>query len=353
MYKLRRRPQIISTYIDKYGVTYGFLRQGFECRPYVKFDANGVALLDYSVYNYTANLNLEYNIGSICEYALENILLYEMTSEMSYLTRFMIQIDWLVRMKQERKSALCWEITYDYADVKSPWVSGMINGLAISCLTKAYLYTNDTSYLTYASAAADFYDIDVSNGGFTTSFGDQQIFFQQYTNCAEWRRYGLNGFLVSILGLLDLNRMTGTTRVQDLLDRSITYLKGHIHLWESKGIWTNLYRSEVGVSKSIDYHIFHSELMYAIAAMTGDGDLYKIYDNWASIEPETALAIVENHDKYKNSDCFEIIDLMIPEQIVKSLQIHCRNQNDNRTRSGITYGFIKRLMTKGDSSCDC
>jgi hypothetical protein len=62
---------------------------------------------------------------------------------------------------------------------------------------------------------------------------------------------------------------------------------------------------------------------------------------------------VENHDKYKNSDCFEIIDLMIPEQIVKSLQIHCRNQNDNRTRSGITYGFIKRLMTKGDSSCDC
>jgi hypothetical protein len=293
IFKLLRSPQIIGPYQDKYGVTYGFLRQGFECRPYVNFDAQHVAVLDYANYEYTKDLSIQYNIVAIGEYALEQILLFEKTKEKIYFEQFINQIEWLMKNRQSRPEGTYWQMEYDYADVKSPWVSGMVNGLALSCLTKAYIYTEENFYLELATSAMEFFHVLVADGGFSARVEDDQLLFQEYTNCAEWRRFALNGFLVSILGLLDYRRLVENDRVNRLIEDSVKFLKNNIYRWEHKGIWTSLYPVENGLSRSIDYHVFHTELMFCLSVMLNDEDLYQIYKRWGGLEPSITHELIE------------------------------------------------------------
>jgi hypothetical protein len=337
MYKLKRKEHIITTYDDRYGSTYAFLRQGFECRPYVNFDNDGVALLNYSQYNYLDGLKLEYNIGSICQYALENIFLFERTKEAVYLNNFTVQLQWLLKNKKSIQESIFWSFDYDYADVKAPWVSGMISGLAVSCLSKGYIYTDDDSLLQLALAAANFYEIDISDGGFTVFTENDGIYFRQYTNCDPWRAHSLNGYLVAILGLLDLNRIVNDKKIEILLVRSLYYLKRRVYLWESGKGWTNIYHTQYGVSKSIDYHIFHTELMYALAIMRSDSELYDIYKRWSNLEPEVALEFAEYTERE---------DLLSNDQTISD-SVKCDQISENEElRNNQHYSLIKRLMSR-------
>jgi len=292
-FKMFRNPQIVCSYQDKYGATYGFLRQGFECRPYVSFDENDVVILDYSQYAYVKELSIQYNIASIGEYALEQAFLFAKTGGQHYFQGFMRQVDWLIENRQERPGGVCWLMEYDYVDVKSPWVSGMVNGLALSCLTKAYIYTGRQNYLELAAEAMKFYEVLVQEGGFTQRLDGNQLFFQEYTNCADWRRFALNGFLLSILGLLDYKRIVKESAADQLITGALNFLKSNVDRWEHKGVWTSLYFAESGLSKSIDYHTFHTELMFCLYVMTEDEDLFQIYRRWAGVETSVMCELIE------------------------------------------------------------
>lgn len=276
-------------------ISYGYLNRGFECRPKVKFNNDFIPMMDYSNYDYCADLGAQYNLASICQYGLEMLFSYKKSGNKEDLLVFEKILFWMINQSKENNHGIFWEYGYNYCDVKKPWVSSQVNGLMLSIFTNAYKLFGELNYLSLSSKTARFYNVSIDDGGFL-GYYNKNIIFQQYTNCDDWRRFGLNGFLISLIGLAEYSIIARNDMVSnDLLNKGIdSFIKLH-KVFEKTPFWTSLYPvKDAGVSSSIDYHIFHYELLYCLAVITKNYNLYNIYLKWALIPPVIARYFAKN-----------------------------------------------------------
>lgn len=178
------------------------------------------------------------------------------------------------------------------------WVSGMAQGQALSAYARAWHITGDEKYLDAGRAAYDFMMLPASSGGTLTdlttlaTLGVVPAEMSDFPFIMEYPQdppvYTLNGYLFSIVGILDWAEVTKDLVIQQAAENHIATLKlllpffdqdlgtsydlGHIvHEPINAGQKPNL---------SPKYHEIHIELLWAVNSLVPDPFLEKTAEAW-------------------------------------------------------------------------
>jgi heparosan-N-sulfate-glucuronate 5-epimerase len=224
------------------------------------FDSKGVPQ-----YNYKGKLM--YFPIQIAEYGMVCCLKYLAYRDGKYLQRFKIAADWLCDSQEPDG---CW-LQYSKVtkfNLESPWRSAMAQGVALSCLCRAYRLLHDNKYLNACKMAIRPFLIAVPHGGITREV-DGDVFYEEYPSTKA--NHVLNGFIFSLLGLFDLARLDSHSEAAELFENGVKTLKKwlprfDIGYWSLYHIGDNKFKNPA----SISYHNLHIRQLKSMYLVTGD-----------------------------------------------------------------------------------
>ena len=104
----------------------------------------------------------------------------------------------------------------DY-NASAPWLSALTQGNAVSVLVRAYRLTHEEVFLQVARRAMRTFELDIRDGGVSTSIGEDGVFFEEFAVYPA--SHVLNGYILALFGLYDYADLTGDTRVAALIRR--------------------------------------------------------------------------------------------------------------------------------------
>jgi hypothetical protein len=194
---------------------------------------------------------------------------------------FRRQIGWLrARVVHRADGAATWPYDFDWREdrcqLRAPWISAMAQGLAISALVRSHRLDGDAGDLTLARAAAIPFDLDLDAGGVRDPVGEVAV-FEEYAARPSTRV--LDGFLFSLLGLLDLALETEDTAVARRFREGVSGLERELPLWDD-GCWSwygrGLYLAPP------HYHAINRELLRAVGLACRSSRLIATAERWDS-----------------------------------------------------------------------
>lgn len=157
------------------------------------------------------------------------------------------------------------------------WISGMVQGQAISLFLRAFQLTKDNKYLHAAEKALNSFHIPFENGGFKRIDENGCVWYEEYPT--ENPSYVLNGFIYAILGVLDYYRVTENETAKRIWDESLETLKQNVHKYD---VW---YWSIYDQAKKqlVSYYYqknVHIPLMQILYGLTNDELFHKYALKW-------------------------------------------------------------------------
>jgi hypothetical protein len=194
---------------------------------------------------------------------------------------FAVQINWLVRNAVRREDgSVVWPFPVDVqegkAELKAPWVSAMIQGLALSALVRAHrLKLGPADLLELCHSALCVYGRDVSDGGVRTVH-DGLVLFEEYPAYPLPRV--LDGFLFSLLGLYDYWIESDETLARNLFEKGVAGLAHTLEYWNYKDRWT--WYGSHGYLCPPYYHNLNRLLLIALSNVTGQRILAHYAEAW-------------------------------------------------------------------------
>lgn len=165
----------------------------------VRLDQQGV----YLFYGYDGLY--QYHALEIAQYGLACWVAWAKTDVEFWKNQALIQSDWLVLNQDLNGGFLSTIKNAKYSDLPDRWPSALTQGLAISALLRAYIYTGKEVYKESLKKAVDFLNVDVNEGGVRRKFssGDAEYFI--YEEYPRRKLDGvLNGYISLILAMLEL-----------------------------------------------------------------------------------------------------------------------------------------------------
>lgn len=155
-------------------------------------------------------------------------------------TIFLKQAAWLETNGVRRPDgSVVWPYTFDWQEglcfLKSPWISALAQGLAVSALVRAYRVTGEHRLLDFCRDATAVFERDVKDGGIRI-VEDGRVMYEEYPGYPPSRV--LDGFLFSLLGLYDLFAQTDDSRVFRLFTDGIGGLERTLSFWDYRGKWS-------------------------------------------------------------------------------------------------------------------
>ena len=167
------------------------------------------------------------------------------------------------------------------------WFSAMAQGQAMSLLTRAYLHTGNKSFLKAALKATKLFKVRSEGKGVLAVFANQFHWYEEYPTSPSL--FVLNGFIYSLLGLLDL-KLTASPEdasvAAELFDRGMRSLKAMLPLYDSgSGSFYDLRHVTMGIAPNLarwDYHTLHVSLLYFLATIDSDPVLKRTATRWES-----------------------------------------------------------------------
>lgn len=197
---------------------------------------------------------------------------YRKTGFEGNLSKFRRVADWFNENQDESGSWLTDSQVKKFGIYK-PWPSAMTQGLAISCLARAFSQFHSEKYLACAIKALEPFYKDASLGGITSFYGDM-VFYDEYPSPSKF--HVLNGFIFSLWGLLDLARIADVEKAKNLYQKGLSTLIAWLPKFDM-GYWS-LYSVSEGLKNpaSVPYHRLHIEQMDAMCSITGD-EVFKEY----------------------------------------------------------------------------
>jgi len=247
----------------------------------ILLDSNNVSYVDYSKIKSLGVDNLiSYNPITIGMMGIRYYHDYMEDSTLSKKNTLLNHSDWLVN---NIDSSGFWKINHskkiDNFSLVGPWPSSLAQGFGISCLTRAYVLTQDSVYLKTVDMAVSAFLIKTENGGFSSEneFG---VFYEEYP--VEVPDHVLNGYVYSLFGLYDAYKIGGNDQAKELFDVGIKSLKTILPKYDS-GNWTKYSLNETSTLKnhwnyaSPFYQKIHLSQMQGLYLITQD-DMFLKYN---------------------------------------------------------------------------
>ncbi len=152
---------------------------------------------------------------------------------------------------------------------------GLVQGLAMSLLVRAYRITGETELLDQCRGAAVVFARTVADGGVRT-IEEGHVVYEEYPGVPSPRV--LDGYLFSLLGLYDLATETGDPAIRRLFDEGIDGLTHNLPFWDYKGKWS--WYGSHGYLCPPHYHNLNCVLLSSLASLTGEPALQRYADAW-------------------------------------------------------------------------
>ncbi|MCK4777727.1 MAG: cell wall-binding repeat-containing protein, partial [Actinomycetia bacterium] len=242
----------------------------------VSFDRDGIPLVVYSL-NEIGGVpgGKVYNPVTIAQYALGSYEEYlHGKKEMEKV--FLSQARWL-KEKINKNGQLLLDFPIPLRNIAAPWMSAMAQGEAISVLIRAYVLTNETSYLEAAQNAFLPFKKELYKGGVVYKEGDN-LWLEEYPE--DPPTHVFNGFLFSLFGLYDLYRVTLDPEVKMIFNSAVDTLLRNINLYEKDGAL--LYQlNDISYANDF-YQILHVEHLKALSVISGEKKFHEIAEKWKS-----------------------------------------------------------------------
>ena len=258
------------------------LSQVFERFPFnhLIFDEYGIARYDYGrVRQPNMSLGLQYNSTYICWWALSRLEIYLKTADEQAKEGFLKHVNWLQSNQQKLKGCSVWPFRFNYLPelhwLRSPWISGMDQGLIISVLVRAFKLTKDNRFLDTAKSAGLFFAVPLEQGGFRTEFAKNDHYYEMYP--VKPLSKVLDGFVFSLMGLFDLLSVWKDSRIEGLYQEGLSTLRKHVDFWDFRGYWS---RFGTYYLSPPWYHKINYAWMRVLSDITQDAYFGKVADHW-------------------------------------------------------------------------
>jgi heparosan-N-sulfate-glucuronate 5-epimerase len=158
--------------------------------------------------------------------------------------------------------------------VKSPWVSAMAQGMAMSLLTRAHALTGEPAYLAAAERALAPFAHDTRRGGVVADFSGRP-WYEEYPSVRP--THVLNGFMFTLIGLYDECRWA--PRACQLFDVGMRSLRLRIRRFDRSG-GSFYYPGAIPAGR--DYHRLHVVLLTALTSVRRVPALDAVRRRWAA-----------------------------------------------------------------------
>lgn len=173
--------------------------------------------------------------------------------------------DWLVA---NQAGDGCWltPVPMRQFNLLQPWRSAMIQGLAISCLMRAYRLLGDDRYIVAAHRALATFHRNVRHNGVTT-YHTEGPFYEEYPCLPS--RHVLNGFIYALWGLHDLVRFDEDNEARLLWNNGLETLTSWLPRYDMK--YWSLYHLPARPPNpaTVKYHVLHVDQMSVMFELTG------------------------------------------------------------------------------------
>ena len=269
-------PVVKSNYFEKISVK-GYLRD-FR----LKF-------LDYENYEkifikqYFSHNQLITHPVTICQTALGIYELFLRSDLKFHKDRFIESVELLIENSVSENDELYWEVplTFKLFNLKKNFVSGLVQGQAVSVFLRAHLITGDFKYITYAEKAFKKMLLPIEEGGCSR---DNEKIIEEYPNKYEMQTV-LNGLIYSIVPMYEMYLVTNNENYLRNFEKSISQLESDLHhydagYWSRYSIKTNsLSYNNLASPYYHNEHILQLEVLYQIT----NREIFKEYSNrWNS-----------------------------------------------------------------------
>jgi heparosan-N-sulfate-glucuronate 5-epimerase len=222
-----------------------------------------------------------YQPTTIAQYALAQWNAYLATGDEKHKQAFLIQAHWFVEHETRfAGDAGGWPIPFPSHSYDTPesWLSALTQGNVISVLIRAYRLTGKDIFLQVACRAIRTFELDIRDGGVSTSIGDDGIFFEEVAIYPA--THILNGYILALFGLYDYISLTGDIHIDALIRRSLVTLHTLIDRYDT-GYWScyDLYSRHLATPF---YHALHVTLLQALARYSGCLHCSALASRWAA-----------------------------------------------------------------------
>ena len=243
------------------------------------FDSNGIPLL-----NYHGNIGLQYNPIAIAQYGLGNYNLFLIDRDKNREEKFYKIADWLCDNLKENKNKIpVWFHFFDFEykiTLKSPWYSGLAQGMGISLLLRAYYHSNNDKYKETALSAYKSFEKSINEGGVIFKDSEGSEWIEEYIVLPP--THILNGFIWALFGVYDLWKFTGNQNAENLFFRCLKTLNDNLYKYDV-GYWSKyeLTEHKIKMIASPFYHDLHIIQLLILYRMTKNNLFYEIANKWS------------------------------------------------------------------------
>jgi len=233
------------------------------------YDDNGIPL--YAGKDGTAHLPVH-----IAFWALGHTRRYMSSNDVSHRKCLLAAADWFVKSQDEYGA---WPTPFPMKrfGLKAGFPSAMSQGLAISCLVRAYRLTDDNRFLDSATNALRPFRQEIREGG-VASYDEGRTWFEEYP--AYPFKHVLNGFVYSLWGLYDLVRFADHPEARSLYDSGVQTLT----LWLPRfdlGYWSRYHIPDKPRNPAtIHYHHLHIDQLDIMHRLTGNDIFREYHEKW-------------------------------------------------------------------------
>lgn len=249
--------------------------------PYGSKFENGVPLTNLKLIGLGKTDRYEYHPTPIIQYGIANWNSFLKQNKESQRDSVLSCADWVSKtiVESNEQPYLGIRIPFPHKSfgLKSHWVSGMVQGQALSLLLRANEIESKASYYNALEKCLESLVQPKKYGG-VAQIDDHEFFVEEAGNLKI-----LNGFLYALIGLIEYHSVFANATTAGLISKGLNYIHNHIHDYDL-GWWSKYC---LGLPYSVSdnyYHKVHIKQLETIDRLLQKSDFKDIIDKWKAYE---------------------------------------------------------------------